>query len=608
MATPTGANPSSRWERATGDSGGAFNGLSRPGRGRGRGGHRGGRGGGRGNHSGRESRQSPIEDGSHLSKADAPTPGPSPSNSTAGRPQPAAIQTSRSSDKSTPAEAASPAKTKPPSRKTSRATPSAVNTQIPPVSEPSSSPVSSRPANKRKKSQNSKANGIIPPKVVPPAPIDTTSQSSKIQTPPHTAPIKDAPPHFNQRSDMRHDIDVLVERVRASAMDHRPATPGSHIDWAGDDDDSLPDLDDWGVTTSTFNSTKSETISPIIVEGLRPLPDISTSMTASPLRQVITLENEISSTNRLGKHAHNPSPLADPYPAGNQRTNPTGTQLSPSAAKGGVQTKNSSQRLLPPKPAEQNKVKPLPRNALHPSLPSKPSSTPSDPHRKSQQASTPQRSPVHPKSPVDGKGSSFAKGRKGNTTEDTTTGPTSDKHVGQTNSQLEPRSGAPPALNGLSGPEVAIAELSGSTATTPATSKSNADDDDNVEGLEASMHAPKGESDSASAPADMPSYTGLPSTNRDQAYTHTRAHTAPRLPPHPRSANDTLRFSRGGRGQSGFHSRNHSSPQASGQQNSGHRSPASRPVLTGDALSRLARTIGKSSVSPKAQVISTLGE
>jgi hypothetical protein len=52
--------------------------------------------------------------------------------------------------------------------------------------------------------------------------------------------------------DMRREIDNLVEHVRSVAMDHTPSTSGGvHFDWAGDEDDSLPDLDDWGVTTAS---------------------------------------------------------------------------------------------------------------------------------------------------------------------------------------------------------------------------------------------------------------------------------------------------------------------------------------------------------------------
>lgn len=71
---------------------------------------------------------------------------------------------------------------------------------------------------------------------------------------------------------MRNNIDALVERVRAVAMaDNRPSTPGSHIDWAGEDDDSLPDLDDWGVTPT---GRVTDAMSPVGVDGLKSLPDV----------------------------------------------------------------------------------------------------------------------------------------------------------------------------------------------------------------------------------------------------------------------------------------------------------------------------------------------
>jgi hypothetical protein len=61
--------------------------------------------------------------------------------------------------------------------------------------------------------------------------------------------------------------------------ENRPSTPGSHIDWAGEEDDSLPDLDDWGVTTTRTNTSADERrdeISPILADALKPLPEPQT--------------------------------------------------------------------------------------------------------------------------------------------------------------------------------------------------------------------------------------------------------------------------------------------------------------------------------------------
>jgi hypothetical protein len=71
---------------------------------------------------------------------------------------------------------------------------------------------------------------------------------------PHMASAS-ASPHV-QSFDLRTNIDTLVERVRAMAMagsaidkdkdkEAIHTQHDGHIDWAGDEDDTLPDLDDW---------------------------------------------------------------------------------------------------------------------------------------------------------------------------------------------------------------------------------------------------------------------------------------------------------------------------------------------------------------------------
>jgi hypothetical protein len=80
--------------------------------------------------------------------------------------------------------------------------------------------------------------------------------------------------------DMRREIDNLVEHVRAVAMDNTPSTSGGgHFDWAGDEDDSLPDLDDWGVTTANAG-LKDE---PKVGEGSKPLYDPVEDVPSSPV-------------------------------------------------------------------------------------------------------------------------------------------------------------------------------------------------------------------------------------------------------------------------------------------------------------------------------------
>ncbi|KAJ3761671.1 hypothetical protein EV360DRAFT_20553, partial [Lentinula raphanica] len=103
------------------------------------------------------------------------------------------------------------------------------------------------------------------------------------------------PPPSTTSTTITDEINALVEHVRAGALTpNGPITPftPSHLDWAGDDeeDGSLPDLNDWGVSTSsaepqkdtepvnnvepdTNASTKIAAISPILVEGLKSLPE-----------------------------------------------------------------------------------------------------------------------------------------------------------------------------------------------------------------------------------------------------------------------------------------------------------------------------------------------
>jgi len=135
-----------------------------------------------------------------------------------------------------------------------------------------------------------------------------------------------------------------------------------------------------------------------------------------------------------------------------------------------------------------------------------------------------------------------------------------------------------------------------------------------AEGLSASMHAPKAMADSLSAPANMSSYSDSSGDRGGPSRTHTRAHTLGRPPSFPKpSHNDyNRRFTRSGystpRGgfQNPYHSRTHSTP-PTGVHSNQHR-PQNRPVITGDAISRLARTIGRTNVSPPKQTLATLGD
>ena len=151
-----------------------------------------------------------------------------------------------------------------------------------PVVENSVSPMSSR--NRRKRSEARRGTKTLKNNL--PIQQDSSQRPGRPHSSTHTAPVKDPPPHLVPRNprtpipscDSNKDIDALVERVRAVAMaENRPSTPGSHIDWAGEDDDTLPDLDDWGITAISTTDSKAPAMSPIIISGLKPLPELTPS-------------------------------------------------------------------------------------------------------------------------------------------------------------------------------------------------------------------------------------------------------------------------------------------------------------------------------------------
>ncbi|KAJ7228862.1 proline/serine-rich protein [Mycena pura] len=382
-----------------------------------------------------------------------------------------------------------------------------VDSSSPPAEVPSTT---SRSSNRRRRSQQLSKGNASGLKVNVPAKDDNLLRPQNGLVVPHSAPApsKDTPPHLGGSFGLRNNIDALVERVRAVAMDNRPTTPGSHIDWAGDDDEGLPDLDDWGVKTGP--DKRDDTISPILVDGLKPLPEpVAKPPTTSDSAKEETVSPFIMET----------SPV---------------TNLAP----------------------------------LHSSLPRKPGMGPSRSGRNNiaTQKSTVKAAATLPDSSV-------------------------------THEQPNPQTSEP------SQPE---------TLQQPRPDSGTAQDEDDKsdagrDGLEASLHASTvSQSVSASSTHSTPS-----TQRRDFNLTHFRAQTVGR--PFPQSApvdfNYRLSHSgtstpRGGYSSRNHHARTHSSPPAGSTLSSNHRPPHRRPVITGDAISRLARTIA-SSPSTRSTPIST---
>lgn len=167
----------------------------------------------------------------------------------------------------------------------------------------SASTTSSKMSTRRRRSHN-KPSGATKPSEGSAAEaqastVKARSRSGPSSPHPKNIPPKNTPPHLSASptvasSSAKTNIDSLVEHVRALAMDHRPSTPGSHIDWA-DEDDSLPDLDDWGVPSSSVASTKPDPgttaniekaqlqlMSPILDDSLKQLPHSFDKTSPSP--------------------------------------------------------------------------------------------------------------------------------------------------------------------------------------------------------------------------------------------------------------------------------------------------------------------------------------
>lgn len=567
-ANPIASGPGTpRWTARSSDPESAFGGLSRGrGRGGGRGGSRGGRPGGRGGGRGGKSTTMNAESGAPSPKASSPTTDKSTS-SVPPKAAPADIPKGANTSTNKP---------KPSSRRGSRAVPSLV---IAPST--AESPTSGRSPNRRKRAST---NGKSPASAGPKSTVDDTLLRPVTKARPTAPPAatKDVPPHLRQGTDARSDIDALVERVRAVAMaENRPATPGtaSHIDWAGDDDDTLPDLDDWGVTTTITHTTvdKPNEISPIFVDGLKPLPE-----PATPVVVADTLHPDARVTPKLPQ-GHVTDVKAVPAPR------------SPILSKESVDQGSLAASATPSVTIPRGKT-PIQdngrsnRKARHP-LPPKPIAVSDAPLSSSRlpPSATPMRGKFAKASPPD---------KGANVVSSVTVEPTT------------PMSGFDvPVIVKLPEQDQSASVDERDSQSTDTSSSPSADvgseypqSDDAASGLASSIHAPKpGDTLSASIHAPSPGESrSAPGSATFDSFkpAHTRAHTVGRPPFY----NGPQRFSRStatsprGSAFVPHHARNHSSPPVGAP----HRTHVSRPVITGDALSRLVRTIG-TTVTPPAR-------
>ncbi|PCH41258.1 hypothetical protein WOLCODRAFT_162933 [Wolfiporia cocos MD-104 SS10] len=369
---------------------------------------------------------------------------------------------------------------------------------------------------------------------------DQNSVLSK-DIPPHLAPTAEA--HV---SDIKHDIEMLVERVRAVAMD-RPHTPGSHIDWASDDDDSLPELPDWGLPVNTtangHSAVKANVISPILEDALRPLPSLDND---SPTIIVTDVQKEVKRESGLRETTF------DERGDGDVQSDAT----SPSVLSNG-------QPHSPTDHAQQ--ASPVRAGEYH-----SPVSTTSPP--------PPSTNPIHsslPPKPV------------------TASEPTPTKRYSP------PRKSEPdPALKADSPRKSGLADSIHAPKRTPVSPAASLKPQSPERGIETSIHAAI--PSSRSAPSHLTVHPiGSPPNSHSG---HTRSRTMGRGHRQPHSASVSS-FShsdadRGARSDGAHHTRTHSTPPAGSVSGASHTRSAlaSRPVITGAAISRLARTLGGSAI------------
>ncbi|KAI0034061.1 hypothetical protein K488DRAFT_84283 [Vararia minispora EC-137] len=396
-----------------------------------------------------------------------------------------------------------------------------------------------------------------PPNSPPAEPAPVTTVQSAL--------LKDAPPHLAMKTDGTTKppikdtlrIDSLVEHVRSLAMD-RPTTPGtatgSHIDWAGDDDDTLPDLDDWGVKSTTTASGDSHSphsdklLSPLLDDSLKQLPlhgksPNLTHPTLLPSRSPDMYSDEGIQPVDSAPEVTIIEPPAIETPAVQASTPTTKLPNGPPAAK----------------PASKSNDRVLPIHMTHP-LPAKPTLV----------------APVKP----------------------------SRNHLSSM-----PFSSLTPA-KGTQDVAQALEPVSNGSQKEAVKSRSAAKPL-RAPGLEASIHAPHNTKSDSALPS--PPQTASPFNPA-----HGRSRTLGR-PGFSSEAGFASRPFRSGQATPSHgiaagpahHGRTQSTPPPSA---GGHARHASRPIITGDAISRLARTLGATprkelaatSPSPKAATIMSI--
>ena len=488
-----------------------------------------------------------------------------------------------------------------------------------------SSQPSARPLNRQKRFQQGRPSTVL--SNAPSNLLSVQTLSRKASTGPSSPnPTKDVPPHLSTApstatpTELKNDIDALVERVRAVAMD-RPHTPGSHIDWA-DDDDSLPTLNEWGYTENAVASTQPE-------EPPTSTPSIPEEAPPQSVVPEVKVEGEPSPDETKSQDAK-PGPHSDAAP----RTHKVQKTRSRGARSGG----NPRTHKLPPALNLTDSVsQDSPLSPIQPAAAAtttKPTTKPQAPKR---QNSRNNQGQTNSKGNGGGNGGGRQRGQNGaimaspmRNSFPTKPGPKAN-HTPPVQPQTPAQGQPPDVVHPATNPSTDLKPLEPKGETVPGDERKKgvpAETPRTTDTNDPNPHptAPLREIE----PTDNNPQPNTPQnqTNKRNSYnpSHTRAHTYggrtqgglqplhspptlslpqpssdtnpnPQNPRPPRSPN--LRPPGLGPKSTGFerHNRNHSSP--SGVGGATRQPHTARPVLTGGALSLLAKTLGNTSSSPK---------
>ncbi|KAL1742436.1 hypothetical protein HDZ31DRAFT_43274 [Schizophyllum fasciatum] len=512
---------------------------------------------------------------------------------------------------------------------------------------------------RRRASQNkggprpeSSASKFNPPPPLTEVPLREQAKPAAHDLPPHLS--KNTPPHLAQSHALfESHLDDIVRHAREGLLS---ATPGSGFapstpigDWAADDDaDELPALDDWGVhvggsdagetkrdqgkddaPSSTgdlkpdwksglkaFSGPETSLISPIIVDGLRALPDPTETTPVSTDKGKAKDDGKAreSKANQPVQPASTAVKDATRSPEKSKAMSQRDAKAAAAFFLKSAAFTSTASNPSPVHPPNTVYATSTSTAAPHPSLPVKPSAPTPQPVSHVRPAATPMRGRKDrqkEKEPMEKEKEPKAAQEDATSVEDAKPA-INEAQVMDTPNALsgEARANASQAAADKAGDDAAVEqarteELVKAEVPAIAVEKSSAATAETTDGApDAALSAPASEpidaspsapSQASSSPSDQHSPPFAPA--RSRASTASRIVGGSIAPGHRTSPSAPQRHARAHSGLQPGHARTHSTPTPAG-----HRLPAARPVIASSALAGIARQLGG---SPRAAAVAT---